>query len=246
MAAMFMVAVEATIVSTAMPQIVGQLGGLNLYSWVFSAFLLTQTATTVVFGKLSDIYGRKPVMIFGIVVFLAGSILCGLASTMPTLIAYRLIQGIGAGAIQPVAMTVVGDLYSARERGRVQGWLASVWGVSAVIGPLVGGVIVAKFSWAWVFWVNVPVGILSAIGFAVALHEPAGRTRQAVDVAGAVLFAIAVAALMIALTEIGSQDWLGVAGASAVFVVAAVLFVLQERRAPRPNDQALAVGGGDR
>ena len=121
MAANFMIAIEATIVSTAMPQIVGQLGGLQLYSWVFSAFLLTQTATTVVFGKLADLVGRKTVMQIGIAIFLAGSILCGLAWSMPSLIAFRLVQGVGAGSIQPVAMTIVGDLYSAHERAKISG-----------------------------------------------------------------------------------------------------------------------------
>src|SRR3984893_1661465 len=162
MAAMFMIAIEATIVSTAMPQIVGQLGGLQLYSWVFAAFLLTQTATTVVFGKLSDLVGRKTVMLVGIAAFLFGSILCGFAWSMPSLIVFRLVQGIGAGAVQPTAMTIVGDLYSAHERGKIQGRLASVWAVSAVLGPLVGGLIIQHFSWAWVFWMNLPNGVLAA------------------------------------------------------------------------------------
>ena len=165
MAANFMIAIEATIVSTAMPQIVGQLGGLQLYSWVFSAFLLTQTATTVVFGKLSDLIGRKTVMLIGIAIFLMGSILCGLAWSMPSLIAFRLIQGVGAGAVQPVAMTIVGDLYSAHERGKIQGWLASVWALSAVLGPLAGGLIIQHFFWAWIFWMNLPIGALAAGGF---------------------------------------------------------------------------------
>src|SRR3974390_1616490 len=130
MAANFMIAIEATIVSTAMPQIVAQLGGLALYSWVFAAFLLTQTATTVVFGKLSDLRGRKVVILSGVAIFLIGSILCGLASSMPALIAFRLVQGVGAGAVQPVAMTIVGDLYSVHERGRIQGWLPRGWGAS--------------------------------------------------------------------------------------------------------------------
>ena len=130
----FMIAIEATIVSTAMPEIVGQLGGLQLYSWVFSAFLLTQTATTVVFGKLSDRIGRKTVMLWGLGVFLFGSLLCGLAWSLPSLIVFRLVQGVGAGAVQPTGMTIVGDLYSAHERGRIQGYLASVWALSAVLG----------------------------------------------------------------------------------------------------------------
>jgi len=142
MAASFMIAIEATIVSTAMPQIAGQLGDLRYYSWVFSSFLLAQTATTVVFGKLADLYGRRSVLLAGIGIFLAGSVLCGFATSMSALIAFRLVQGLGAGAIQPVSITVIGDLYPAHERGRVQGWLASVWGVSSVAGPLAGGLII--------------------------------------------------------------------------------------------------------
>ncbi|RYE94211.1 MAG: MFS transporter, partial [Oxalobacteraceae bacterium] len=132
MLASFMIAIEATIVSTAMPQIAGQLGQLQYYAWVFSSFLLAQTATTVVFGKLADLYGRRSVLLVGIVIFLLGSILCGFAWSMPALIIFRLIQGLGAGAIQPVSITVIGDLYAAHERGKVQGWLASVWGISSV------------------------------------------------------------------------------------------------------------------
>ena len=234
MAAMFMIACEATIVSTAMPQIVGELGGLPLYAWVFSSFLLTQTATTVVFGKLSDLFGRKPILLAGIAVFLIGSILCGFAWSMPSMIVFRLIQGVGAGAIQPVGMTVVGDLYSAQERGKIQGVLASVWAVSAVVGPLAGGLIIQSLSWAWIFWINVPVGVLSAVGFLLFLHEDVTLERRPIDVVGAGLFTIAVASLMIGLTEVGTgTGWLS-AGAGLVCLVSAVLFVLQERRAAEP------------
>ena len=234
MAAMFMVAIEATIVSTAMPQIVSDLGGLNLYSWVFSAFLLTQTAATVVFGKLSDVYGRKPVLLVGIAIFLVGSVLCGLAPSMPWMIVFRLVQGVGAGAVQPVALTVVGDLYSAAERGKVQGWLASVWALSSVVGPLVGGLIVANVSWAWVFWINIPLAVAATFGFLAFLHETPNAERRPIDVAGALLFTLTIAMLMLALTWTGSQHWPEAAGAGAVFLVALGVFVLQERRAPDP------------
>src|ERR1700744_3063042 len=157
MASMAMVAIEATIVSTAMPQIVTQLGGLHLYSWVFSSFLLTQTAMTVVFGKLADLYGRKPVMLIGIAVFLIGSVLAGFAWSMPAMIVFRLIQGVGAGAIQPVTLTAVADLSPAREGGKVQGYLASVGAISAVLGPMLGGFIIHNLSLAWTFWMNVPI-----------------------------------------------------------------------------------------
>ena len=171
MTTMAMIAIEATIVSTAMPQIVADLGGLRLYSWVFSSFLLAQTATTVVFGNLADVYGRKPVMLVGIGIFLLGSLLAGIAWSMPAMICCRLIQGIGAGAMQPVAVTVVADLYPARERGRVQGYLASVWAVAAVVGPVVGGLIIRSLSWAWIFWINIPVGFAAATGFILFLKD---------------------------------------------------------------------------
>ena len=235
MAAMFMVAIEATIVSTAMPKIVGDLGGLQLYAWVFSAFLLTQTAMTVVFGKLADLFGRKPMLLAGIAFFLLGSVLAGFAWSMPSMIVFRLIQGIGAGAIQPVGITLVGDLYSAEERGKVQGYLASVWGISAVIGPLVGGLIIQQLSWAWVFWINVPLGLLAAVGFTVFLHEDIRAEPRSIDAAGAVLFVIAMTSLMIGLGEMGPDGSVpSLAAAGAVFLASAVLFFLQERRAREP------------
>src|SRR6185437_2855461 len=159
------------IVATAMPRIVGDLGGFTYYSWVFSAFLLTQSATTVVYGKLSDVFGRKPMLLVGITLFVVGSLLCGFANSMVALIGFRLLQGLGAGAIQPVSMTIVGDLYTLEERPRVQGFMSVVWAVSAVIGPLAGGIIVEHLAWSWIFWINVPVGILTAIGFIIFLKE---------------------------------------------------------------------------
>ncbi len=233
MAAMFMIAIEATIVSTAMPQIAGQLGDLHLYAWVFSAFLLTQTATTVVFGKLSDLYGRRPVLLFGIGIFLVGSVLCGFAWSMPSLIVFRLIQGVGAGAIQPVGITIVGDLYPAQERGKIQGYLASVWGVSSVVGPLCGGLIIQHASWSWIFWINVPIGIAASLGFLAFLHEDVKREARSIDTAGAALFTVAIASLMVALTEAGTSGE-GTLWPAVLFVVAAILFVVQERRAKDP------------
>ena len=233
MAAMFMIAIEATIVSTAMPQIAGQLGDLHLYAWVFSAFLLTQTATTVVFGKLSDLYGRRPVLLWGIAIFLAGSVLCGFAWSMPSLILFRLIQGVGAGAIQPVGITIVGDLYPAKERGKIQGYLASVWGVSSVLGPLCGGLIIQHASWSWIFWINVPIGIAASLGFMAFLHEDVKREARSIDTAGAALFTIAIASLMVALTEAGTSGE-GTLWPAVLFIIAAALFIVQERRAKDP------------
>jgi EmrB/QacA subfamily drug resistance transporter len=234
MASMAMIAIEATIVSTAMPQIAAQLGQLNLYSWVFSSFLLTQTATTVVFGKLSDIYGRKPIVLFGISVFLISSLLAGFAWSMPSMIAFRLLQGIGAGAIQPVAMTIIGDLFPGRERGKVQGYLASVWALSAVVGPLLGSFIIHSLPWSWVFWINIPVGILAAFGFIRFLHEQKQPRTASIDVLGAVLFAISISALMVALTEVEAATSTYTVIAIVVFVASLGLFLWQERRAEAP------------
>jgi MFS family permease len=239
MAAMFMIAIETTIVSTAMPQIAGQLGDLHLYAWVFAAFLLTQTATTVLFGKLVDLFGRKPILLFGIAVFLAGTLLCGLSWSMPSLIAFRLIQGVGAGAIQPICLTVIGDLYTMEERAKIQGWLASVWGVSSVAGPLAGGLIIQHLSWAWVFWINIPIGAAAAFGFWRFLHERITPQVRHIDSIGASLFAIAIAALMVAVTQLGTAETSLALIAGAVFAVAAALFVVQELRA---RDPMLAFG----
>ncbi|MGH6989364.1 MAG: MFS transporter, partial [Stellaceae bacterium] len=161
MLALFMAAVEATVVATAMPSIIGALGGFALYSWVFSVFLLPQAITAILYGKLADLYGRRPVLVFGIILFLSGSIACGFARSMPELIIFRLIQGFGAGSILPIATTIAGDIYPGAERLKVQGYLSAVWGFAALIGPLVGGIIVQVFSWRWIFWINVPFGILT-------------------------------------------------------------------------------------
>jgi MFS family permease len=234
MASLAMVAIEATIVSTAMPQIVTKLGGLHLYSWVFSSFLLTQTAMTVVFGKLADIYGRKRIMLTGIAIFLVGSVLDGFAWSMPAMIVFRLIQGIGAGSIQPITLTIVGDLYPAKERGKVQGYLASVWATAAVLGPIIGGFIVRDFSWAWIFWINIPIGLISAAGFVLFLHEKERSARPSIDIGGAVLFTAAIAALMIGLTSLSTADYTHAMLGGGVFIASAALFVWQERRSPDP------------
>jgi len=161
MLAMFMGAIEGTIISTAMPAIVGELGGFALYSWVFSAYLLMNAVTVLIYGKLSDLFGRKPILTFGIIIFLIGSILCGMAETMEMLIVFRFIQGFGAGAVAPIATTIVGDIYTKEERAKIQGYLSSVWGISAITGPALGSLLVEYVSWRYVFWINIPLGILA-------------------------------------------------------------------------------------
>jgi EmrB/QacA subfamily drug resistance transporter len=233
MLATFMVAIEATIVATAMPRIVGELGGFSYYSWVFSAFLLAQSTTTVIYGKLSDIFGRKPVLIGGILIFLVGSLLCGLAWSMMSLVLFRLLQGLGAGAIQPVTTTIIGDLFRLEERGRVQGFMATVWATSAVVGPLAGGIIVDNISWAWIFWINLPIGIISIIAFMIFLKEDVAHKQAKIDYLGAALFSISIVALLVMLTETDASAWILIS-LFAVFVVAGLFFLAQEKRAPEP------------
>ena len=235
MLAMFMVAIEATVVATAMPQIVARLGGFQVYAWVFSAFLLTQTATTVMFGKLADLFGRKPVMVAGLIVFLIGSLLAGFSWSMGSLIGFRLLQGLGAGAIQPTSMTIVSDLYSLDERRRTQSYMATVWGVSAVIGPLAGAFIVQHWAWAWVFWINVPIGILAVVGMMLFLHEKVEHHSRTIDWGGALLFTVAVSALLLAISPTSGGGILThPAVFAAIALAAAPAFLWWERRAREP------------
>ena len=235
MASTAMVALEATIIATAMPNIVVDLGGLNLYSWVFASFLLAQTATTVVFGKLADVRGRKPVMLSGIAVFTVASVLAGFSTSMTWMIVFRLAQGFGAGAIVPMAMTIVGDMYRPAERGKVQGYLASVWATCAVLGPVLGSLIIREFSWSWLFWMNVPIGLAAGFGFIRYYHEQKKEAEKvAIDYGGAALFVVAVTALMLFLTHLrGHYTWLTMIEL-AVFVLSGIAFVMLERRVSDP------------
>lgn len=234
MTSMAMVAIEATIVSTAMPQIAAVLGGMELYSWVFSAFLLAQTALTVVFGKASDVFGRKPAILAGITLFVIGSVLAGLSWSMPSLIAFRLVQGIGAGAIMPVTLTIIGDLYPPKERGRIQGYLASVWAICAVLGPVCGSLLVKEASWKWIFWMNVPIGLIAALGFIRYFQETKRNVTPCVDWLGAILFTVAVADLMLLLSQLGSVSRNATLSEVVILLVVGLVFTRHERRVPDP------------
>ncbi|MED4203395.1 MDR family MFS transporter [Neobacillus mesonae] len=237
MLAMFMGAIEATIVSTAMPAIVADLGGFTLYSWVFSAYLLMNSITVLIYGKLSDLFGRRPILTFGIILFLIGSILCGFATSMQMLIIFRLIQGFGAGAVAPIATTIVGDIYTPEERAKIQGYLSSVWGISAITGPAIGGLLVQYVSWKYVFWINVPLGILSLIGLWLFLHENVQQKKHEIDYGGAVLLTITISTIMLLLVEGGSRwswgSWQAL-GLLVLALIALCAFVFQEGRANEP------------
>jgi multidrug resistance protein len=231
-----LVALDQTIVSTAVPSIVRDLGGFRQFPWLFSVYLLAQAATVPVYGRLADQFGRKPVMYYGIGMFLLGSVLCALAWSMPLLIVARGLQGLGAGAVQPIGMTIIGDLYTLRERAKVQGYVASVWGVSSVVGPTFGGVFSQLLSWRFIFWVNVPLCLLAALMLR-RFTERVDRGRVKVDYAGAVLLTLATTLVVLGLLEGGgSWPWRSWQTA-AVFGSAAVLlvgFALVERVVEQP------------
>lgn len=202
MLAMFMAAIEVTIVATAMPTIIAELGGFSQFGWVFSVYLLTQAVSVPLYGRLADIWGRKRMLFLGTSIFLAGSILCGFAHSMTWLIVFRAFQGLGAGAIMPLSSTIVADIYSPRERASVQGWLSSVWGVAAIVGPLSGAWLVQHFTWSVIFWVNLPIGIVSMLMLArwLPAHQLAEKP-QPLNLAGSAWLMLCISALLTALLQ---------------------------------------------
>lgn len=202
MLAMFMAAIEVTIVATAMPTIIADLGGFSQFGWVFSIYLLTQAVSVPLYGRLADMVGRKTMFFVGTSIFLVGSVLCGFAHTMTWLILFRAFQGLGAGAIMPLSSTIVADIYSPRERASVQGWLSSVWGVAAIVGPLTGAWLVQHFSWSVIFWVNLPIGLISMLMLWRWLpsHQKEEKS-QPLNLAGSGWLMLCVTALLIALLQ---------------------------------------------
>jgi EmrB/QacA subfamily drug resistance transporter len=220
---MFMAAIEGTIVATAMPTIVGVLGGFDLFSWVFSAYLLTQAVTIPIYGRLADIYGRKHILLFGIALFLAGSVLCGLAWSMPSLIVFRVIQGLGAGSLVTVSQTIVGDIYTGEQRARMQGYISSTFGSASILGPLIGGLLVNHLSWKTVFWINIPLGIAAAFMLIAALTENVEKRQHRIDYVGAILTAASFGLMMFALVH---SQHLSRTALILAFTTCGVLFLL--------------------
>ncbi len=232
MFSLFLASMESTVVATAMPTIVGQLGGLEHYSWVFSAFMLASTTSVPLYGKLSDIYGRRRIYVIAMALFLIGSVMSGLANSMPQLIFARALQGLGAGGIQPLAFILIGEMFSLQQRAKMQGFFSGVWGFSSIAGPLLGGFIVDKFSWHWVFYINVLPGLLAAALVAFGWQEQAhSHERPKVDYLGAALLTSSIVSLLLGLMEFGSiNSWSLIVLAVALFI--ALLWV--ESRAADP------------
>lgn len=238
MLVVFLAALDQTIVGVALPRIVGDLGGTNeLYTWVITSYLLTATITGVFYGKLSDIYGRRLMLLFGVSIFLLGSVLCGLSWNMESLVIFRGLQGVGAGAIMPVSLAVIGDLFAPRERARYQGLFGAVFGIAAVLGPFIGGFLTDNLSWNWIFFVNLPLGAVTL--FVIWRYLPSVHGEQPtrnLDYLGALVFTVGVVFLLLGLTNKQTGDWadFSVGGFIAIAAVLTPVFLFIESRADEP------------
>ena len=243
MTGLLLAALDQTIVSTALKMIVEDFNGLNHYSWVVTAYLLTSTASTPLYGKISDLYGRRPVYQFAIIIFLIGSFLAGAASSMNQLIIFRAIQGLGAGGLMALTFVIVGDIVSPRERGKYQGLFGAVWGLSSVVGPLLGGFfsdrgeILGITGWRWIFYINLPFGILALIVTSMVLHIPKTKREHKIDYLGALLVVAAVVFVLVGLSVLGPENgWSDprTVGALSLGSVIVVLYMFWEKRAVEP------------
>ncbi|MFD6816161.1 MULTISPECIES: MFS transporter [Microbacterium] len=232
-----LIAIDATILATAVPSIVRDLGSYQQFPWLFSVYLLAQAVSVPIYSRFADTVGRKPIILLGIALFLLGSILCGLAWSMPALIAFRVVQGLGAGAVAPMSMTIVGDIYTVAERAKVQGYIASVWAVSSVVGPALGGVFAQLDAWRWIFLINIPLCLLAAWVLLRRYTEQKQTQRHRIDYLGAVLLTVGLTGVILGLLE-GGNAWEWLSAPSALCfgagIAALVLFALVERRAPEP------------
>jgi EmrB/QacA subfamily drug resistance transporter len=237
MIVVLLAALDQTIIATALPHVVSDIGGLGNYAWVFGAYLLAQTATIPIYGKLGDIHGRRTMMLIAISVFLIGSILCGAAKTMPELIAFRAVQGVGAGGLMPLVQTTIADIIPPRDRGRYIGLVGGAFGSAAIAGPVLGGLIVDHTSWRWIFYLNVPIGLAALVVTATTLPKLSSSRRHAIDYLGAGLIALGVGSLLVALIWAGGAYPLvsvRVLGPLGLSMVSLVLFIFHERRAAEP------------
>lgn len=234
--ATFLTAIEGTIVSTAMPKIVEDLGGSELYTWVISVYLLAIVISTPVFGKLADLFGRKIMFTIGVSIFLAGSMLSGLSQSMEQLVLFRLIQGIGAGALTTLPFTIIGDVFTFEMRAKMQGWMSSVWGIAGIAGPLAGGFIVDTVSWHWIFYMNLPFGIVSLFLLWTSLKENIEKKKRKIDYSGIFTFAVSITAFLYALTLLKEQNHV-TGGILILLIVAAIgisLFIWNESKVEEP------------
>lgn len=232
-----LIAIDATILATAVPSIVRDLGSYQQFPWLFSVYLLAQAVSVPIYSRFADTVGRKPIILLGIALFLLGSILCGFAWNMPSLIAFRIIQGLGAGAVAPMAMTIVGDIYTVAERAKVQGYIASVWAISSVVGPALGGVFAQLDAWRWIFWVNIPLCLIAGWMLLRKYHEQKQTVRHRIDYAGAVLLTVGLTGLILGMLEGGNAwAWLSIQSALCfgVGILALVGFAFVERRVAEP------------
>jgi len=229
MLSLFLASMEGTVVATAMPSIVAQLGGLSIYSWVFSIYMLASTTTVPIYGKLSDVFGRKKVYLISMSLFLVGSILCGFANSMQQLIFFRAIQGLGAGGVLPLALIIIGEIYSVEERARMQGYFSGVWGVSSIIGPLIGGFLVDQISWHWVFFINLIPGIIAVSLVLIAWNNQPKFIRRDVklDFIGAILLTLSALSLLLGLNQLETP--IGVWSLSAAILLFIGLLMVEKR-----------------
>ncbi len=232
-----LIAIDATILATAVPSIVRDLGNYEQFPWLFSVYLLAQAVSVPIYSRFADTIGRKPIIMIGIGLFLLGSVLSGFAWSMTALIVFRIVQGLGAGAVAPMSMTIVGDIYTVAERAKVQGYIASVWAVSSVVGPALGGIFAQLDAWRWIFFVNVPLCLLAAWMLLRSYHEEKQTQKHRIDYAGSALLTVGLTGIILGLLE-GGNGWAWISWPSAlcfgVGVLALAAFVLVERRAPEP------------
>src|ERR1051326_1553286 len=237
MVALLLAALDQTIVATALPKVVSELGGITQYTWVFTAYMLGSTVTVPLYGKLGDAHGRKPLFLIAISIFLVGSALCGLAQNMVELVVFRAIQGVGAGGLFPLTLAMVGMIIPPRDRGRYQGLIGSVFAAASIIGPVVGGFIVDHFSWRWIFYVNLPVGGVALAVILVTMPKRPYKQEHSIDWAGAGILALGTTSLLLGLVW-GGRDYpwgsAQVVGALIAAVVVLCGFALWERRVPEP------------